>query len=210
MLRTLSLESPSTSPRVSPSSGAKAADVDQADDVVGVGGGVGDHRTAVGVADGEDRAWDLLEQAGDVGGVDGDAAQRIGGGRNLYPFCLQPLDHAVPARTIGKSAVHEDDCGPGSILRVRAHRVASLVLAFSTVLRSPCSVHKNAAGISSAKDSGVSWSICFSFKAGKPILEDVALRGLRRLTPINNRRLRRRLRQTPAGLLEAGCAQRRP
>ena len=32
-------------------------------------------------------------------------------GRNLYSLCLQPLDHLVPARTIGKSAVHEDDGG---------------------------------------------------------------------------------------------------
>jgi hypothetical protein len=30
--------------------------------------------------------------------------------------------------------VHEDDRGPGSILWVHAHRVASLVLAFSTVI----------------------------------------------------------------------------
>src|SRR5215210_3327911 len=150
----------------------EGGDVDQADDVVGIGGGVGDHRTAVGVADGENRAGDLVEQAGDVGGVDGDAAQWIGGGRNLNPFCLQTLNYVIPARSISKSAVHEDDGGPGSFLRVCAPRVASLVLAFSTVLRCPCSVDKNAAGISLAWSSGVSWSICL--QGGEADLEDVA------------------------------------
>src|SRR3712207_5078499 len=33
----------------------EGSDVDQAYDVVGVGGGVGDHRTAVGMGDGKDR-----------------------------------------------------------------------------------------------------------------------------------------------------------
>jgi hypothetical protein len=39
----------------------------------------------------------------------------------LDPFCLQPLDHSIPARTIGKGAVHEDDGGLGVILRVCVH-----------------------------------------------------------------------------------------
>src|SRR3712207_9386064 len=34
----------------------EGGDVDQPDDVVGIGGGVGDHRTAVGMGDGEDRS----------------------------------------------------------------------------------------------------------------------------------------------------------
>ena len=74
MLRTLSLESLFDFSQGFAFVGGEGGDVDQADDVVGVGGGVGDHRTAVGVADGKDRARNLLEQAGDVGGVDGDAA----------------------------------------------------------------------------------------------------------------------------------------
>jgi hypothetical protein len=52
----------------------EGGDVDRADDVVSVGCGVGDHRTAVVVADGEHWAWNLVERAGDLGGVDGDAA----------------------------------------------------------------------------------------------------------------------------------------
>src|SRR5215208_3129482 len=52
---------------------SEGGDVDQPHDVVGVGCGVGDHRTAVRVADGEDWAGDLVEKAVDVGGVDGDA-----------------------------------------------------------------------------------------------------------------------------------------
>src|SRR3954449_13447550 len=64
---------------------AEGGDVDQAEDVIGVGCGVGEHRTAVGMADGEDRARDLLEQAVDVGGADGDAAKRIRWGRDPYP-----------------------------------------------------------------------------------------------------------------------------
>src|SRR5919112_1488679 len=73
------------------------------------------------MGDGKDRAWDLVEKAAYVGGVDGDAAQRVRGGRNLDPFCLQPLDDVVPARSISKGAVHEDDGRPGSFLRVCAH-----------------------------------------------------------------------------------------
>src|SRR5215218_9735454 len=57
----------------------EGSNVDQPDDVVGVG----DHRTAVGMADGKDWAWNLVKQAVDVGGVDGDAAQWICGCRNL-------------------------------------------------------------------------------------------------------------------------------
>src|SRR5215217_7520402 len=51
----------------------EGGDVDQPEDVIGVGGGVGENRTAVGMGDGKDWAWDLLEIAVDVGGVDGDA-----------------------------------------------------------------------------------------------------------------------------------------
>jgi hypothetical protein len=35
-------------------------------------------RAAAGVADGNHRTWYLLKQAGDIGGVGGDSAQRIG------------------------------------------------------------------------------------------------------------------------------------
>ena len=41
----------------------EGGDVDQADDVVGIGGSVGDHRASVGVADGIHWAGGLVEQA---------------------------------------------------------------------------------------------------------------------------------------------------
>src|SRR3712207_6800291 len=63
----------------------EGGNVDQPDYVVGVGSGVGDHRTAVGMGDGEDRAGDLVEKAVDVGGVDGDAAQRVRGAVTWTP-----------------------------------------------------------------------------------------------------------------------------
>src|SRR5215217_6918633 len=43
--------------------GGEGGNVDQPEDVVGVGGGVGYNRTAVGMGDGKDRAWDLVEKA---------------------------------------------------------------------------------------------------------------------------------------------------
>ena len=89
--------------------GSEGGDVDQADDVPGSGGGVGDHRTAVGVADDQHRAAHLVEEAGEVGGVTGEATQWIGRGRHLHPCFLQPLNHARPAGRISKSAMHEYD-----------------------------------------------------------------------------------------------------
>src|SRR5215208_6499651 len=53
--------------------GGEGGNVDQAEDVVGVGGGVGDHRAAVGMGDGKHWARYLVEKAAYVGGVDGDA-----------------------------------------------------------------------------------------------------------------------------------------
>ena len=50
-----------------------------------------------------------IEEAGDVGGVDRDAAQRIRGSRHPEPGGLEALDDAVPARRVGEGAVDEDD-----------------------------------------------------------------------------------------------------
>jgi hypothetical protein len=77
--------------------GGEGGDVDQADDVAGVGCGVGDDRTAVGVTDGEHRSGDLPDGAGNVGSVGADAAQRVGDGLNRDPGGLQLIDHVVPA-----------------------------------------------------------------------------------------------------------------
>ncbi len=65
--------------------------------VPGLGGGVGDHGPSVRVADGQDRAGNLIEHTGDVSGVDGEATQWIRGRSHLHPFFLQPLNHASPA-----------------------------------------------------------------------------------------------------------------
>jgi hypothetical protein len=61
------------------------------------------------VADGKDRTWYLLKQAGDIGGVGGDCEQRIRAGRDRHALCLESLDHGVPARSIGKRAVHQHE-----------------------------------------------------------------------------------------------------
>jgi hypothetical protein len=58
--------------------GDEGGDVDQADDVIRFRRGICGARPAVGVADGNHRTWYLLKQAGDIGGVGGDSAQRIG------------------------------------------------------------------------------------------------------------------------------------
>ena len=89
--------------------GREGGHVDQADDVLAAGGGVADHRTAVGVPDGEDGTGDLVEHAGDVRAVGGDAAQRVGGGDHLDSVGLEALDDAVPAGAVGEGAVDEHD-----------------------------------------------------------------------------------------------------
>ena len=61
------------------------------------------------MADGEHRAGDLIDEAGGVGGVVGDAAQRIGGGDDRDPLSLQALDDAAPARAVGERAMDEHD-----------------------------------------------------------------------------------------------------
>jgi hypothetical protein len=58
--------------------GDESGDVDQADNVVRLPRGICDDRATVGVADGNHRTWYLLKRAGDIGGVGGDSAQRIG------------------------------------------------------------------------------------------------------------------------------------
>ena len=89
--------------------GREGGHEDEADDVRRAGGGVADHGAAVGVPDREHWTGDLVEHAGDVGAVDGDAAQRVGGGHHLDAVRLQPLDDAGPARAVGEGAVHEHD-----------------------------------------------------------------------------------------------------
>ena len=63
--------------------GGEGGDEDEPGDVVGVGGGIRDHRTSVRVADGEHAAGNLLEEAGQVCRIVSDAAQRNRGRRHL-------------------------------------------------------------------------------------------------------------------------------
>jgi hypothetical protein len=85
----------------------KGRDEDEPDNVLGVSGGVGDDRAAVGVPDEEHRAGDLADPTGGVGGVVGDAPQRIGRGDDRDTRRLQPFDDPAPTRAIGKRTVHE-------------------------------------------------------------------------------------------------------
>ena len=64
---------------------------------------------AVGVPDCEHGAGDLAEQAGDVGGVDGDAPERIGRSDHGDAFRQQAFDDAVPTGSVGEGPVHEHD-----------------------------------------------------------------------------------------------------
>ena len=92
-------------------------DVDQSDRVRGAGPGDGDHRTAVGVADQQDRPVDLVDVAGDVLRVVGQAAQRIRRRENRHIVGLQLLDDRRPERGVGKAAVNENDRGGVRVVR---------------------------------------------------------------------------------------------
>jgi hypothetical protein len=76
--------------------------------------------------DEQDRAVDLAEQAGGVGRIGGQAAQRIGRGDDGVALLLQPLDDGVPAGGVGEGAVHQHDRRPDAgLLRplvCRIHR----------------------------------------------------------------------------------------
>jgi hypothetical protein len=61
------------------------------------------------VPDQQHRTWDLIHDAGDVGGVTGHAAQRIGRRLHHHPGGLQCLDDARPAAGIGEGAVDQDN-----------------------------------------------------------------------------------------------------
>ena len=89
----------------------KGGDIDETDDVLRLARGVRDHGAAVGVADGENRAGSLREDARGVRGINRDAPQRIGGRSHLHTLGVQSLDDSVPARAIGKCSMHEHNGG---------------------------------------------------------------------------------------------------
>ena len=107
--RTLSFDVLSTSPRSLSVFGREGRDEDEADDVLGLGGGVAEHRAAVRVPDGKHGAGNLLEHARDVGGVDGDAAQWVRGRDHLHAVGQESFGYAIPARGVGERAVHENN-----------------------------------------------------------------------------------------------------
>ena len=96
---------------LSPASGAKAADVDEPDDLAGVGGDVGDHRAAVGMPDQQHRPIHAAHDVADGGGVAGEPPQRIGGSDHVVTRLEQVMNDAIPARGLGKRAMDENDRG---------------------------------------------------------------------------------------------------
>jgi hypothetical protein len=97
----------------------EARDVHERLDVVS--GRVGDDAAAVGVADQDDGALDRLEDAGDELRITRDAAESVRRRDHRVALVLEAADHVVPTRGLSEGAVHEDDGGLGSILRVFAH-----------------------------------------------------------------------------------------
>jgi hypothetical protein len=91
--------------------GREPGDVDEADDVAGIGVDVRDHRAPVRVPDEHDRPVDRSDQVADGGGVRREPAQGVGGGDHGVTRAVQGLDDAVPARRLGEGAVDENDRG---------------------------------------------------------------------------------------------------
>jgi len=71
------------------------------------------------MADGEDRTGDLRECAGDVGGVEGDAPQRVHQGLDLDAGGQQQFGDAGEAPGVGECAV--DQCDGGRCCVVLGH-----------------------------------------------------------------------------------------
>ena len=94
--------------------GGERRQVDEADEVVETLGGLGDDRTAVGVADQDDRTVDGSRGGADCRRVVGDAAQRVGGRDDLVALGGQLADHAGEPGRVGERAVHQH--GGGGVL----------------------------------------------------------------------------------------------
>jgi hypothetical protein len=77
------------------------------------------------VADGQDRPRDLVDEAGDIGRVVGDAAQRVRGRGHLDPGRLEALDDAVPAGGVGEGAVDEHHGERAMVGGCRWHETSS-------------------------------------------------------------------------------------
>jgi hypothetical protein len=69
------------------------------------------------VADQQHGPAELVDDAGQVGGIGGQAAQWVGRGDDAAPLVLEPLDDAVPAGAVGEGPVHQHNrrLGIGSL-----------------------------------------------------------------------------------------------
>ena len=94
----------------------EGGDEDEADDVLGIGRGVRDHRTAVRVADGEDGPGNLVEKRSEVGGVMEMPRSGIAGAvtsipaacrRSTTPFQLEASAKAPWTRTTVRGALSD-------------------------------------------------------------------------------------------------------
>jgi hypothetical protein len=81
----------------------KRRDIDQGDNPI-LRSGVRDQRSAVGVTDQDDRAFDPTKAADDRG----DVAAELGS-QHLMAFCLKRRDQLAEARPVGPQAVGEHD-----------------------------------------------------------------------------------------------------
>jgi hypothetical protein len=74
----------------------EAADVDEAGDLAGIGGDVGDHEAPVGVADEDDRFFDGSNDVADGFGVRREPSQRVGDGNHMVTVASERADYAIP------------------------------------------------------------------------------------------------------------------
>jgi hypothetical protein len=89
--------------------GRERVDVHERLDEFVVRGGLGDDESAVGVTGQDDGPADPVDDGADVGGVTGDAAQRVGHRDHLERARPEYLDDAVPAGRFRERAVHQYD-----------------------------------------------------------------------------------------------------
>src|SRR5207302_5349496 len=80
-------------------------------DVACVAARLADDGAGVGVAGQDYRAAERRDEAGEVRGVDSDAAQQVRRRHHVEPGRLELGDDAVPARGVDEGAVDQDDGG---------------------------------------------------------------------------------------------------
>ena len=91
--------------------GREPVHVHESDHGVVVCRGLGDHHAAVGVGDEHDGLADAADDVAHVGGVAGEAAQRVGRGDDLVAAGPEQFDDRAPAVGLGEGAVDEHERG---------------------------------------------------------------------------------------------------